>query len=130
MDAMKAAGRGLIDQALTAVGAAIETIINLKNMLTNMLAKAAAVVDKIIKDPIGFLGNLISGVKQGFQNFSANIMQHLQAGLLGWLTGAMGPMGITIPENLFSLEGIFDLVMQVLGVNWEFIRGKAVKLLG
>lgn len=49
---------------------------------------------------------------------------------MGWLTGALGPMGIKIPENLFSLEGIFSLVMQILGLTWDAIRAKAVKLLG
>ena len=39
-------------------------------------------------------------------------------------------MGITIPENLFSLKGIFSLVMQVLGLTWDYMRAKAVKLLG
>ena len=39
-------------------------------------------------------------------------------------------MGITIPDNLFSLSGIFNLVAQILGITWDFIRRKAVKLLG
>ena len=39
-------------------------------------------------------------------------------------------MGIQIPDDLFSLPGIFSLVMQVLGLTWDYIRAKAVKLLG
>ena len=49
--------------------------------------------------------------------------------LIGWLTGAMGSMGIQIPDNLFSLKGIFSLVTQILGLSWNYIRTKAVKLL-
>jgi hypothetical protein len=54
----------------------------------------------------------------------------LLGGLLEWLTGTMGPMGITIPEDIFSLSGIFSLVMQVLGVGWDMLRMKAVKSMG
>lgn len=130
IEEMKAANRGLVDKALDAVVGAIKVILKLKEMLTTVLAKVASVVGRIIRDPIGFLGNLISGIKQGFQNFVSKIATHLQTGLIGWLTGALGPMGIQIPDDIFSLPGIFSLVMQVLGISWEYVRGKAVKLLG
>ena len=55
---------------------------------------------------------------------------HLKTGLVGWLTGALGPLGIQIPDDPFSLEGIFSLVAQILGLTWANIRAKAVKLLG
>ena len=130
IEEMKAANRGLVDRALDAVKGVIETIIQIKNTLTNMLASAISVIRTIIADPIGFLGNLISGISQGFKNFGTNILTHLTSGLVGWLTGALGSVGITIPKDLFSLKGIFSLVMQVLGLTWDYIRQKAVKLLG
>lgn len=130
IDEMKAANRGLVDMALDAVKGVIETIINIKNTLTNLLISAISVIKTIISDPIGFLGNLISGISQGFKNFGSNILKHLTSGLVGWLTGSLGSMGITIPEDLFSLKGIFSLVMQVLGLTWDYMRKKAVKLLG
>jgi len=130
IEEMKAANRGLVDKALDAVKGVIETIINIKNTLTNLLSSAISIIKTIIADPIGFLGNLISGITQGFKNFGSNILKHLTSGLIGWLTGALGPMGITIPDNLFSLKGIFSLVMQILGLTWDYIRRKAVKLLG
>ena len=117
IEEMQAANRGLIDMALGAVMGVIETIISIKNMLTNLLSAALDAIGAIISDPIGFLMNLISGVKQGFLNFGTNIMTHLMTGLVTWLTGALGPMGITIPEDIFSLKGIFSLVMQVLGLT-------------
>ena len=55
---MKAANRGLVDKAIDAVAGVIKTIIQLKNMLLGVLAKAADVIGDIIADPIGFLGNL------------------------------------------------------------------------
>ena len=130
IDEMKAANQGLVDKAAHAITGVIDTIKKLKEMLLSVLSKAAAVIDNIIKDPIGFLGNLVKGVKQGFNNFAANIGKHLQAGLIGWLTGTLGPIGIQIPDDIFSLPGIFSLVTQVLGLTWDFIRSKAVKLFG
>jgi hypothetical protein len=130
IEEMKAANRGLVDMALDAIGGVIGIIITIKNTLTNLLSAAIEAITAIITDPIGFLGNLLSGVKQGFLNFGSNILRHLTSGLIAWLTGALGPMGITIPDDLFSLKGIFSLVMQILGLTWDFIRKKAVKLLG
>jgi hypothetical protein len=99
-------------------------------MLMGVLAKAASAIGSIIKDPIGFLGHLVSGIRQGLDNFVGNIMTHLQTGLMGWLTGAMGAMGLQLPEDIFSLQGIFSLVTQILGMTWDYIRLKAVKLFG
>ena len=130
IDEMKAANQGLADKAMNAVAGVIKTITELKNMMLTLLAKVADTINVIIADPIKFISNFFSGVKLGFQNFVGNIVTHLQTGLIGWLTGSLGPVGIQIPENLFSLKGIFSLVMQVLGLTWDKIRAKAVKLLG
>ena len=130
IEEMQAENRGLIDMAMGLVMGIINTIIAIKNMLTNLLSAALEAIGAIISDPIGFLLNLIQGVKEGFINFGNNIMTHLMNGLVTWLTGALGPMGITIPEDIFSLKGIFSLVMQVLGLTWDYMRQKAVKLLG
>jgi hypothetical protein len=53
-----------------------------------------------------------------------NIVEHLQAGLLGWLTGGLG---IKQEINLESPQSIFSLALGLLGVNWNYIRQKAVK---
>jgi hypothetical protein len=125
----KEENKGLFDDAKAAMAGVIETIRNLRQMLTNVLAKAAAAVKKIIKDPIGFLRNLIAGVKQGLQRFVGNIASHLQKGLMGWLFGALGEAGLEIPEKL-DLRGIIGLALQVLGVTYAFFRKRAVALLG
>ncbi|MBV6625824.1 MAG: DUF4157 domain-containing protein [Rivularia sp. (in: Bacteria)] len=127
---LKAANQGLVDIATNAITGVINIIKNLKDMLLNVLKKGAGVINNIIADPIGFLGNLISGIKQGFENFVVNIGKHLQVGLIGWLTGALAPMGIQIPEDIFSLPGIFSLVTQVLGLTFNYFRRKAVKMFG
>lgn len=129
IEALKAANRGLVDRALDAIGGVINTIIELKNMLLNVLARVAEVVNQILKDPIGFLGNLLSAIKQGFNQFVDNIGTHLQKGLISWLTGSIAEAGITLPES-FDLKGIFQLVLQILGVSFEQIMGKVSKVLG
>ncbi|MFO7540965.1 MAG: hypothetical protein R6X32_23225 [Chloroflexota bacterium] len=129
IEEMKAANRGLVDKALDAIGGAIKTILELKNMLLGVLARVADAVGRIIKDPIGFLGNLISGVKQGLNNFVGNIGTHLKKGLIGWLTGAVAEAGIQLPEK-FDLPGIFQLVMQLLGLSFEKIMAKVAQVLG
>jgi ABC-type cobalt transport system substrate-binding protein len=130
IDEMKASNQPWFAQAFDAMAGAIESINKLKDMLMGVLAKAASAIGSIIKDPIGFLGHLVSGIRQGLDNFVANIMTHLQTGLMGWLTGAMGAMGLQLPEDIFSLQGIFSLATQILGLTWDYIRSKAVKMFG
>ena len=129
IDEMKAANRGLVDKAIDAIGGVIKTILQLKNMLMNVLAKAADVIGDIIADPIGFLGKLVDGVKAGLNRFVGNIGAHLQEGLIGWLFGALGSAGIQLPKT-FDLSGILDLVLQVLGLTYRSIRARVVKLVG
>jgi hypothetical protein len=129
IDELKAANRGLVDKALDAVAGVIKTILKLKEMLLSVLAQAADAIGKIIKDPIGFLGNLISGVKQGFQNFVNNIGTHIKKGLISWLFGALAGAGIQLPQS-FDLKGILTLVMQILGLTWDNLRARAVKMFG
>ena len=129
IEQMKAENEGLIQKALDFIVGVIKTIIELAKMLLEVLARVAGVVGQILKDPIGFLGNLIQALKQGFLNFMKKIGKHLQAGLIGWLTGTMAASGLKIPEN-FDLKGIFSLAMQLLGFTYEVIRAQAVKRLG
>jgi hypothetical protein len=129
IEEMKAANKGLIQKALDFIVGVVKTIIELTKMLIEVLARVASVVGEIIKNPIGFLSNLVSAVKQGFLNFMKNIGTHLQNGLISWLTGTMAEAGIELPEK-FDLKGIFSFVMQLLGFTYEGIRAQAVKRLG
>jgi Domain of unknown function (DUF4157) len=129
IEEMKKENSGLLERAKAEMDGVIKTVIELKNMLMSTLAKAGSAIDLIIKDPIKFLDNLAAGIKQGFMNFAGNIVEHLKKGLLGWLTGALGDAGIQMPEN-FDLKGIFSLVMQVLGLTYANIRGRAADKLG
>lgn len=129
IDEMKAQNRGLVQKAMDAIGGVIKTILKLKDMLLSVLGSAMSAVGKIIKDPIGFLSNLIGGIKAGLQRFVGNIATHLKKGLMGWLFGALADAGIDLPDS-FDLKGILSLAMQVLGLTWEAIRTRAVKAFG
>ena len=119
----------LIDMAVDAVSGVIETILKMRELLLSALAKAREAIDIIVDDPIGFLRNLVAGVKQGVNNFVANIVTHLKKGLLEWLFGALAGAGIQLPDK-FDLSGLLSIVLQVLGLTWTNIRARAVKILG
>ena len=121
--------KSLWDAVYDATVGVVKKIIEFKNLLLGILAEAAAVVGAIIDDPIGFLGNLISGIKAGLDAFVGNIGKHLKEGLLGWLFGALQGAGLKLPTT-FDLKGIIDLVLQVLGLTKENVRKRAVRLLG
>ena len=125
---MQEENKGLWDKAKDAIGGAIETILKLKTMLMGVLARAAGAVEKIIKDPIGFLGNFVNAIKTGVMNFGANILDHLKKGLQSWLFGALAEAGIEIPAT-FDLKGIVGLILSLLGLTWASIRARLAKVL-
>jgi hypothetical protein len=125
---MQEENKGLIEKAIDFVVGVIETIVELAKMLLQVLARVASVIGSILKDPIGFLSNLFNALKLGFTNFVKNIGKHLTQGLLGWLTGALAMVNIQIPT--LDIQGIFSLVMQVLGINSETIRAMVHERLG
>ncbi|MEL6558855.1 MAG: hypothetical protein AAFQ94_11775, partial [Bacteroidota bacterium] len=130
-DAIKeSVSAGWIGAAFNFIAGVIDTILKIKDLLLNLLSAVVDAIGAILSDPIGFLSNLIDGIVQGFTNFKNNILNNIMTGLIEWLTGSLGGVGITIPDNLFSLSGIFDLVAQILGLTWDYFRNKAVKLLG
>jgi hypothetical protein len=115
--------KGLWDKAKDAIGGAIKTILKLKDMLLGVLARAAGAIGKIIKDPIGFLGNFVNAVKGGIMGFASRIEDHLVAGLKSWLLGALAEGGIQLPEK-WDLKGVVQLILSILGLTWETIKGR------
>jgi hypothetical protein len=126
--AMQDQNTGLWDRAKTAVASTVDTILKLKEMLLGVLARAVGAIDRIIADPIGFLGNLVGAVKTGVTNFAANIVEHLKKGLQGWLLGSLADAGIELPDK-FDLKGIVQLVLSLLGVTWANIRARIVRVI-
>ena len=83
----------------------------------------------IVDKPMDFVRNLMDAVKGGISGFAERIGTHLQQGVIGWLTGALGSAGITIPEK-FDLMGVLDLARQILGLTWENLKAKARTIIG
>ncbi len=88
--------------------------------------KAAGAFNTIIKNPIGFVGTLVAAGKLGFSQFRGNFLKHLQASLVGWLTGTMAGAGVYIPQG-FNVREILKFALSVLGLTWANIRAKLVK---
>jgi hypothetical protein len=111
------------------VAGVIRAIIQIKDMFASILSKLAGVVGAILKDPGGFLGNFVSAVKTGLNNFTDNFLSHLKEGFLEWLFGQAAEAGISVPKK-FDAAGIFGLIASILGLTVANIRQRAVAKVG
>jgi uncharacterized membrane protein len=91
------------------------------------IKRTGAALWGIVKNPLPFVRNLVRAAKLGFQNFADNFGAHLKAGLIDWLTGSLP--GVYMPQA-FSLGEIVKFVFSVLGLTWQNIRPKLVKVVG
>ncbi|MES0492129.1 MAG: hypothetical protein ABUK01_19225 [Leptospirales bacterium] len=115
-------GQYIVKSALKMIGGAI-------GGLMKMMGISQKEVDKIIEDPIAFLGNLVGAVRQGINRFKTNVVKHLTSGLAGWLFGAFGKEGIQLPTS-FNLPGVFSFLAQLFHLTYDAIRNKLVKKIG
>ncbi|MFI6638409.1 hypothetical protein [Streptomyces sp. NPDC050504] len=124
--AQKEKNKGLVARALDAVGAAVRTILELRQLLLSVLAKAAQAVLLILKDPVGFLKNLVQAIGAGLRLFIGNIGRHLQQGILSWLLGRTAEAGIELPAR-FDAAGVFRMLASLLGVTWANLRERILR---
>ncbi|WP_371601981.1 hypothetical protein OG345_01915 [Streptomyces sp. NBC_01220] len=123
---LQEANKGLIDKAKDAIVGVIKTINELKNLLLGILAKAAGAIMKIIKDPIGFLGNLVRAVGAGLNLFITNIAEHLKTGVVSWLLGTAVKAGLELPQK-FDMKGIIQIIGSLLGLTWDNIKARVTR---
>src|SRR6266568_3214200 len=126
---MQEENKGLVTKFIEKLGEIIKILREFKERISAMLKKGWETIKLIVAHPIRFLGNLITAIKMGVQQFSTNILKQLEEGLMNWLFGSLAEAGIEIPPDL-SLGSILKLVLQVLGLTYDRIRAKAVKLIG
>jgi len=93
-----------------------------------IVRRAGDVLGTIVRDPIGFAGNLIAAVRGGLGRFLANIAGHLRTGLFAWLTGALRG-AVALPGRL-DWRGILGFALEVLGLTWAWVRSRLVRLIG
>ncbi|OWY19637.1 hypothetical protein C7N43_26035 [Sphingobacteriales bacterium UPWRP_1] len=129
LHAAKAENRSLWQRAKDAVSSVIQTIANLKNLLTHTLQAGQEAISAIIQNPATFFKNLWAGIKTGFQNFSTHIHTHLQRGMLVWLFAEAAKVGIQLPQE-FSAKSIIVFIAELLGLTYANIRRILVKLMG
>jgi hypothetical protein len=124
--AEKEKNKGLVAKAADAIGGAIKAIIELGRMLMGVLRKAASAIGAILKDPIGFLGNLVTGVGGGLKLFMKNAGRHLEGGVLAWLLGTGATAGLQLPTS-FDVLGILMMLAALLGLSWATIRARLAR---
>ncbi|RSD07784.1 hypothetical protein EIY87_44120 [Amycolatopsis eburnea] len=124
--AEKEKNKSLFHKAADAIGGVIDTIKELGRLLGGVLRKAASAVPLILRDPIGFLGRLISGVGGGLKLFMDNAGRHLQQGVLAWLLGTGVAAGLQLPTS-FDVLGILVLIAGLLGLSWPNIRDRLAR---
>lgn len=100
----------------------------LGSQVMGVIRRAGDVFNQILRDPVGFAGNLVAAVRGGLGAFLSNIGTHLRNGLIGWLTGSLGGI-IRLPAQ-FDLRGILGMAMEFLGLTWANIRGRIARLIG
>lgn len=94
-----------------------------------VLKRAGAVFGTIIRDPIGFVRNLIAAGKQGFQRFAGGFLRHLTDALVDWMTGGLAGAGLYIPQALEPRE-ILKFALSVLRLGWADVRARLVVAAG
>ncbi len=126
--ALREANKGLVQRAVEFVKGVIDTIKALVELFAKVLARVASVIGDILKDPIGFFRNLAEGVKRGLDQFVRNFVKHLEAALIGWLTGELGLARLTGVS--LDPPGILRLLLDVLGITWANVRERSLRMFG
>jgi Domain of unknown function (DUF4157) len=126
-------GRVFADFVVRFISWAGQQVLSLLQIIFEVLApavmpyirKAAGALQTIIRNPIGFVGNLVRAAKRGFEQFAKSFLEHLKKSLIDWLTGSMP--SVYIPKS-FSLGEIVRFVFSVLGLSWQIVRQGLVKI--
>jgi hypothetical protein len=126
---LEEANAGALKGFADAIGAVVRAIAEFRYRMVAVFRKGLATVNLIVAHPIVFLGNLLSAVKKGVGQFADRIWEHLKQGFLDWMFGSLAEAGIELPRD-FSLGSILRMVLAVLGITYDRMRQKAVKLVG
>lgn len=126
---MEEENKGALSGLVEAIGEVLKVLTEFKNKIMALIRKGQETIKIIVADPIAFLKNLLAAIKGGLSKFIDNIWTHLKNAFMQWLFGSLAEAGIEIPQDL-TLPSILKLVLSVLGITYERMRAKAVKLIG
>lgn len=129
LQSMRDENRGLVQGFVEKLAAVVQAIREFKARLMAAMRRGEETIALIMRDPGAFLGRLLDALKGGFNRFVDNIWTHLKNGFLQWMFGSLAAVGVTLPPD-FSVGSILMLVLQVLGLTYDRIRARAVRLIG
>jgi hypothetical protein len=119
------------------VGVVVEVVVTLvlramnfpSELLASIVGNVSRALADIQRDPVAFLVNMLRALQAGLGAFFDNIVTHLVQGLSEWLFRGLGKLGISVPETL-SVQSVFEVVVQVLGITAETLWTKLAARLG
>ncbi|MEM6254100.1 MAG: DUF4157 domain-containing protein [Cyanobacteria bacterium P01_D01_bin.156] len=85
-----------------------------------------AFLDAFVDDPGGVMNTLFTGIGEGFKKFGNNILKHVINGFFEWLLGS--GIQIKFPDK-FDLQGVIDILLQILGLTKDAIFELAASLM-
>ena len=94
-----------------------------------MLGNARDTLKSVVDAPGAFVGNLAKAGKDGFMSFGKNFLKHFTGAVTTWLLGPVAAAGLKAPEK-WDAQGIFTMVLGVMGVSKESLMGMAEERIG
>ena len=91
------------------------------DLAVTVAQKALAAWDIVVKKPLEFIKNTVRALGHGFKLLWANITDHLEYGIKGWLLGSIADKDIQFPKDWTEPREVFGFVMDVLGLNVSHI---------
>ena len=134
IEALKAANASLVSKIAKAIGDIAKWILRqiLRileppiSLIPGIGSKVGEFLDAFVDDPGGIMQTLFKGLGEGFKNFGKNIQKHIINGFFEWLLGS--GIQIKFPDK-FDLQGIIDILLQILGISKDAIFDLAASLL-
>ena len=121
--------KGWLERAAEFIKTVGKTIFQLADLLLTILVRMAHLIWDIIKHPIRFFETLVAGLKQGIGDFIGSIGTYMQEAFWSWITKATPAKNIRLSASS-GVEGLFDLVVQVLNLGPADLRASVEKVLG
>lgn len=129
IEELKAENEGLLGKLVAFIKKVVAVLKKLKDLAVMLMKVGGAVLRGIVKDPSGFLGNLVDAVKSGFALFGEHIGKHLKDALIGFVTGSMKDVGVSASGES-GPGGVGGIILQVLGLTPDKLKEKVALKLG